>query len=61
MTVDVRGRRGLRTVISRRNGLPARDVGHHDWKSGNVTCRQGDWGEMCYWSRDPGEACSGED
>jgi hypothetical protein len=36
MAVDVRGWRGLRAVISRRHGLPARDIGHHDWESGNV-------------------------
>lgn len=36
MAVDVRLLRGLRAVIPRRHGLPARDVGHHDCESGNV-------------------------
>jgi hypothetical protein len=60
MAVDVRRLRGLRAVISRRHGLPARDVGHHDWESGNVDADT--MTELrCVIGWFPSEAVSGED
>lgn len=62
MAVDVvRGRRGLRAVISRRHGLPARDVGHHDWESGIVDADKVT-GLRCVIGRGiQGETCDGQD
>jgi hypothetical protein len=60
MAVDVRRLRGLRAVISRRHGLPARDVGHHGWESGNVDAdRMTELRCVIGWF--PSEAVSGED
>jgi hypothetical protein len=36
MAVDVRRLWGLRAMISSRHGLPARDICHHGYESGNV-------------------------
>ena len=37
-------------MISRRHGLPVRDIGHHGWESGNVDTDKVTE-KVCYWSR----------